>query len=103
MLLHRKRPLQVVGVINAYAARLAAADGFQSPLSLREAASRPVPAVFPISALRPCEDVLIDVRRVTDITDLPCAGRRRHRLGRRTEYRQDRQVHDQSRRSGRAY
>jgi len=65
-----EKPLQVPGVINAYAARLAEHSGFRALYISGggvAASSLGVPDLG-ISAL---EDVLIDVRRVTDITSLP--------------------------------
>lgn len=65
-----EKPLQVVGVIDAYAARLAEKSGFRA-LYLSgggvSAASLGVPDLG-ITAL---EDVLVDVRRITSTTDLP--------------------------------
>jgi len=65
-----EKPLQVPGVINAYAARLAERTGFKALYISGggvAASSLGVPDLG-ISAL---EDVLIDVRRVTDVTELP--------------------------------
>src|SRR5437764_8401908 len=65
-----ERPLQVVGVIHAYAAILAEQTGFKA-LYLSGAgvanASRGVPDV----GITTLEDVLTDVRRITHITRLP--------------------------------
>lgn len=68
--LQAEQPLQVVGVLNAYAARLAEHTGYRA-LYLSgggvAAGSLGVPDLG-ISAL---EDVLIDVRRITDASPLP--------------------------------
>jgi methylisocitrate lyase len=65
-----EKPLQIAGVINAYAARLAEQAGF-SALYLSgggvSAASLGVPDLGIITL----EDVLIDARRVTDCSPLP--------------------------------
>jgi methylisocitrate lyase len=65
-----EKPLQVVGVINAYAARLAERSGYRA-LYLSgggvAAGSLGVPDLG-ISAL---DDVLTDVRRITDASNLP--------------------------------
>src|SRR6266852_4434118 len=65
-----ERPLQVAGVINAYAAILAEKTGFKA-LYLSGAgvanASRGIPDI----GLTTLDDVLTDVRRITAITKLP--------------------------------
>jgi methylisocitrate lyase len=68
--LKAEKPLQIVGVINAYAARLAERAGFRAVYLSGggvAAASLGVPDLG-ISTL---EDVLMDARRITDITGLP--------------------------------
>ncbi len=65
-----EKPLQVVGAINAYSARLAERVGFRALYVSGggvAASSLGVPDLG-ISAM---DDVLTDVRRITDITDLP--------------------------------
>ncbi len=65
-----EKPLQVVGAINAYAARLAAASGFKALYISGggvAASSRGIPDL----GITTLEDVLIDVERITDICDLP--------------------------------
>jgi len=65
-----ERPLQIVGVINAYAARLAERVGFKAIYLSGggvSAASLSVPDLGIITL----EDVLIDARRITDATSLP--------------------------------
>jgi methylisocitrate lyase len=68
--LRAERPLQVVGVINAYAAILAEKTGFKA-LYLSGAgvanASRGIPDI----GLTTLNEVLTDVRRITAITQLP--------------------------------
>jgi len=66
----QESPLQVVGVINAYAARLAEATGFQA-LYISGGGVAAGSCGVPDLGMTTMEDVLIDVRRVTDITDLP--------------------------------
>ena len=65
-----ERPLQVVGAVNAYAARLAEAAGFKALYVSGGgvAASSCGMADLGITTM---EDVLTDVRRITDITALP--------------------------------
>ena len=66
----QEKPLQVVGVINAYAARLAEASGFKA-LYISGGGVAAGSCGVPDLGVTTMEDVLIDVRRVTDITDLP--------------------------------
>ncbi len=66
----QERLLQVVGVINAYAARLAEATGFKA-LYVSGGGVAAGSCGVPDLGMTTMEDVLIDVRRVTDITDLP--------------------------------
>ena len=66
----QERPLQVVGVISAYAARLAEAAGFKA-LYISGGGVAAGSCGIPDLGITTMEDVLIDVRRVTDITDLP--------------------------------
>jgi methylisocitrate lyase len=65
-----ERPLQVVGAINAYAARLAEASGFRA-LYVSGGGVAASSCGVPDLGITTLEDVLIDVRRITDITDLP--------------------------------
>ncbi len=65
-----EKPLQVAGCINAYTARLAERTGFKAIYVSGggvAAASLGVPDL----AISTLDDLLIDVRRITDITDLP--------------------------------
>ncbi len=68
--LRAERPLQVVGVINAYAAILAAKTGFKA-LYLSGAGVANASCGLPDIGITKLEDVLIDVRRITGITQLP--------------------------------
>ena len=65
-----EQPLQVVGAINAYAARLAEAAGFKAVyLSGGGVAANSLGV--PDLGITTLEDVLTDVRRITDATELP--------------------------------
>ena len=66
----QEHPLQVVGAVSAYAARLAEASGFNALYVSGGgvAASSCGMADLGITTM---EDVLTDVRRITDITTLP--------------------------------
>src|SRR5947209_16689199 len=68
--LQAERPLQVVGVINAYAAILAQKTGFRA-LYLSGAGVANASCGLPDTGLTRLEDVLIDARRITRITTLP--------------------------------
>ncbi|HWR65220.1 MAG TPA: methylisocitrate lyase [Bellilinea sp.] len=65
-----EKPLQVVGVINAYAARLAEKSGFRA-LYLSGGGVAAASLGVPDLGITTLEDVLIDVRRITAATDLP--------------------------------
>jgi len=65
-----ERPLQVVGAINAYAARLAAASGFKA-LYLSGGGVAANSLGVPDLDISPLDDVLVDVRRITDACALP--------------------------------
>src|ERR1700686_18434 len=65
-----ERPLQVVGAINAYAARLAAACGFRA-LYLSGGGVAANSLGVPDLGISPMDDVLIDIRRITDACPLP--------------------------------
>jgi len=66
----KEKPLQVVGVINAYAAILAEKTGFNA-LYLSGAGVANASYGVPDIGITTREDVLSDVRRVTSITKLP--------------------------------
>jgi methylisocitrate lyase len=65
-----ERPLQVVGAVNAYAARLAESAGFKA-LYVSGGGVAASSCGVPDLGITTLEDVLIDVRRITDITNLP--------------------------------
>jgi methylisocitrate lyase len=66
----QERPLQVVGAINAYVARMAEATGFKA-LYLSGGGVAANSLGFPDLGITGLEDVLIDVRRITDACSLP--------------------------------
>ena len=65
-----ERPLQVVGTINAYAARLAEHSGFKA-LYVSGGGVAAGSLGIPDLGISTMDDVLTDVRRVTDVTELP--------------------------------
>src|SRR5271165_3636688 len=65
-----ERPLQIVGAINAYAARLGAACGFKA-LYLSGGGVAANSLGVPDLGISSMDDVLVDVRRITDACDLP--------------------------------
>jgi methylisocitrate lyase len=65
-----ERPLQVVGSINAYAARLAAASGFKA-IYLSGGGVAANSLGVPDLGISTLDDVLIDIRRITDACALP--------------------------------
>jgi methylisocitrate lyase len=65
-----ERPLQVVGAINAYVARMAAATGFKA-LYLSGGGVAANSLGVPDLGISSMDDVLIDVRRITDACSLP--------------------------------
>ena len=66
----RERPLQVVGAVNAYAARLAEASGFLA-LYVSGGGVAASSCGMPDLGITTLDDVLTDVRRITDVTALP--------------------------------
>ena len=68
--LSEEKPLQVAGAINAYTARLAQATGFRA-LYLSGGGVAANSLGIPDLGISTMEDVLIDVRRITDATSLP--------------------------------
>jgi methylisocitrate lyase len=68
--LEAEKPLQVAGAINAYTARLAQAVGFRA-LYLSGGGVAANSLGIPDLGISTMEDVLTDVRRITDATDLP--------------------------------
>jgi methylisocitrate lyase len=65
-----EKPLQVAGAINAYTARLAEATGFRA-LYLSGGGVAANSLGMPDLGISTMEDVLIDVRRITDASSLP--------------------------------
>lgn len=68
--LEQERPLQVVGAVNAYAARLAEASGFRA-LYISGGGVAASSCGVPDLGITTMEDVLTDLRRVSDVTELP--------------------------------
>ena len=65
-----ERPLQVVGAITAYAARMAQATGFRA-LYLSGGGVAANSLGMPDLGISTMDDVLIDIRRITDASSLP--------------------------------
>lgn len=65
-----EKPVQVVGVINAYSALLAREAGIRA-IYLSGGGVAAGSLGVPDLGITTLEDVLVDVRRITDITDLP--------------------------------
>ncbi len=65
-----EHPLQVIGAINAYTARMAEATGFRA-LYLSGGGLAANSLGMPDLGISTMEDVLIDLRRITDVTTLP--------------------------------
>jgi len=65
-----EKPLQIVGAINAYAARLADATGFRA-LYLSGGGVAANSLGLPDLGISTMDDVLIDIRRITEATRLP--------------------------------
>src|SRR6202522_274783 len=65
-----ERPLQAVGAINAYSARMAAAVGFKA-LYLSGGGVAANSLGVPDLGVSTMDDVLTDIRRITDACDLP--------------------------------
>src|SRR4029079_11477266 len=65
-----EKPLQVVGAINAYAARMAEATGFRA-LYLSGGGVPANSLGLPDLGISTMDDVLIDIRRISDVTTLP--------------------------------
>ncbi len=65
-----EKPLQVVGAINAYSALLARRAGFRA-VYLSGGGVAAASLGMPDLAINTLDDVLIDVRRITDVCDLP--------------------------------
>ncbi len=67
---NEEKPLQVIGVINAYAARLAERTGFKA-LYVSGGGVAASSLGIPDLGISTMDDVLTDVRRITDISNLP--------------------------------
>src|SRR5580698_10495465 len=65
-----EKPLQVIGAINAYTARMAQATGFKA-LYISGGGVAANSLGLPDLGISTMEDVLIDVRRITDVTTIP--------------------------------
>jgi methylisocitrate lyase len=65
-----EKPLQVIGAINAYTARMAEATGFRA-LYLSGGGVAANSLGMPDLGISTMEDVLTDVRRITEVTTLP--------------------------------
>ena len=65
-----EKPLQIVGAITAYAARMAEATGFRA-LYLSGGGVAANSLGMPDLGISTMEDVLIDARRITEVTTLP--------------------------------
>lgn len=65
-----EKPLQIVGAINAYHARLAQRSGFKA-IYLSGGGVAAGSLGVPDLAITTLDDVLTDVRRITDVCDLP--------------------------------
>ena len=65
-----EKPLQCIGAVNAYHARLAEASGFKS-LYISGGGVAASSCGIPDLGITTMEDVLIDLKRMTDVTDLP--------------------------------
>lgn len=65
-----EKPLQVIGAINAYTARMAEATGFKA-LYISGGGVAANSLGMPDLGISTMEDVLIDARRITDVTTLP--------------------------------
>ena len=66
-----EKPLQVVGAINAYTARMAEATGFRA-LYLSGGGVAANSLGMPDLGISTMEDVLTDVRRITEVTNCRC-------------------------------
>jgi methylisocitrate lyase len=67
---NKEKPLQIVGVINAYCALMAARSGYRA-LYLSGAGVANASFGLPDLGITNLEDVLEDVRRITSVTNLP--------------------------------
>src|ERR1035438_2218742 len=65
-----ERPLQIVGTINAYTARLAQACGYRA-IYLSGGGVAANSLGLPDLGISTMDDVLTDIRRITDVSSLP--------------------------------
>jgi methylisocitrate lyase len=68
--LEAEKPLQIIGAINAYTARMAEATGFRA-LYLSGGGVAANSLGMPDLGISTMEDVLTDLRRITEVTSLP--------------------------------
>ena len=68
--LSEEKPLQVIGAINAYTARMAERTGFKA-LYISGGGVAANSLGMPDLGISTMEDVLVDLRRITDVTALP--------------------------------
>ena len=68
--LSEEKPLQVIGAINAYTARMAERTGFKA-LYISGGGVAANSLGVPDLGISTMEDVLVDLRRITDVTTLP--------------------------------
>lgn len=68
--IEEEQPLQCVGAVNAYHARMAEASGYQA-LYLSGGGVSAGSCGLPDLGITTMDDVLIDLRRMTDVTNLP--------------------------------
>ncbi|MGZ5154008.1 MAG: isocitrate lyase/phosphoenolpyruvate mutase family protein, partial [Burkholderiales bacterium] len=66
----QEKPLQIAGAINAYAARVAQRVGFRA-IYLSGGGVAAGSLGLPDLGISTLDDVLIDIRRITDVCDLP--------------------------------
>ena len=66
----QEKPLQIVGTINAYAARLAQRAGFRA-IYLSGGGVAAGSLGLPDLGISTLDDVLTDIRRITDVCSLP--------------------------------
>ena len=66
----KESPLQCIGAVNAYHAKLAEASGFQS-LYISGGGVAASSCGIPDLGITTMEDVLVDLKRITEVTELP--------------------------------
>ena len=98
----QEKPLQIAGTINAYAARLAERVGFRA-IYLSGGGVAAGSLGLPDLGISTLDDVLIDIRRITDVCDLPLLVDVDTGLGRRVQHRAHGEITDQVRRRRHAH